>query len=326
MGRKFKRLSIEEREYIGILLAKGKSLRSIGKELGRHHSSISRELNINAPPVHKGYYLAHKAHERATVRNRESHQRERLKNETTMAFVREKIVEGWSPELIAGRIRGYHHEHKIGYEAIYQYIYAEGRDLIPCLARKHKQRKNRGYTRKHVQSHIPERVPISERPEIVNSRERFGDWEADTVVSRASKSALLVLSERKSRAIMITKLFRKTASRVRLAAIRRLLKMPKDLRQTLTYDNGSENVEHQAINRELGTQSFFCAPYHSWEKGAVENSIGLIRRHFPKKTNFSKVGYYEVKRVEKKLNNRPRKCLNYATPSEVLSGAIAGGM
>ncbi len=126
MGRKFKRLSIEEREYIGILLAKGKSLRSIGKELGRRHSSISRELNINAPPVHKGYYLAHKAHERATVRNRESHQRERLKNETTMAFVREKIVEGWSPELIAGRIRGYHHEHKIGYEAIYQYIYAEG--------------------------------------------------------------------------------------------------------------------------------------------------------------------------------------------------------
>lgn len=326
MGRKFRRLSIEEREYIGILLAKGESLRSIGKEMGRHHSSISRELNINAPPVHKGYYLAHKAHERATVRNRESHQRERLKNETTRSFVREKIVEGWSPELIAGRIREYHPEHKIGYEAIYQYIYAESRDLIPCLARKHKRRKNRGYTRKHAQSHIPERVPLSERPEIVNNRQRSGDWEADTVVSRASKSALLVLSERKSRAIMITKLFRKTAARVRLAAIRRLEKMPEDLRQTITYDNGSENVEHQEINRELGTQSFFCAPYHSWEKGTVENSIGLIRRYFPKKTNFAEVSYNEVKRIERRLNNRPRKCLNYATPSEVLSGAIAGGM
>lgn len=326
MGRKFKRMSLEEREYISILLAKGGSLRSIGKELGRNHSSISRELNINAPPIHKGYYLAHKAHDRSVVRNRESHQRPRLKDETTRDFVCEKIVEGWSPELIAGRIREYHPEHKIGYEAIYQYIYAEGRDLIPCLARKHKQRKNRGYTRKHAQSHIPERVPLSERPEIVNSRQRFGDWEADTVVSRASKSALLVLSERKSRAIMITKLFRKTAAKVRLAAVRRLKEMPDDLRLTLTYDNGPENVEHQAINRELGTQSFFCAPYHSWEKGTVENSIGLIRRYFPKKTNFAEVSYYEVGSVERRLNNRPRKCLNYATPSEVLSGAIAGGM
>ena len=115
MGRKFKRMSLEEREYISILLAKGESLRSIGKELGRNHSSISRELNINAPPIHKGYYLAHKAHERSVVRNRESHQRPRLKDETTRDFVCEKIVEGWSPELIAGRIREYHPEHKIGY-------------------------------------------------------------------------------------------------------------------------------------------------------------------------------------------------------------------
>lgn len=114
-------MSLEEREYISILLAKGESLRSIGKELGRNHSSISRELNINAPPVHKGYCLAHKAHERSVVRNRESHQRPRLKDETTRDFVCEK---GWSPELIAGRIREYHPEHKIGYEAIYQYISA----------------------------------------------------------------------------------------------------------------------------------------------------------------------------------------------------------
>ena len=124
---------------------------------------------------------------------------------------------------------------------------------------------------------------------------------------------------------MITKLFRKTAAKVRLAAVRRLKEMPDGLRLTLTYDNGPENVEHQAINRELGTQSFFCAPYHSWEKGTVENSIGLIRRYFPKKTNFAEVGYNEVKCVEKGLTTG-RKCLNYATPSEVLSGAIAGGM
>ena len=277
-------------------------------------------------PLIRGITLPIRHMNGQVVRNRETHQRPRLKDETTRDFVCEKIVEGWSPELIAGRIREYHPEHKIGYEAIYQYIYAEGRDLIPCLARKHKQRKNRGDTRKHAQSHIPERVPLSERPEIVNSRQRFGDWESDTVVSRAGKSALLVLSERRSRTIMITKLFRKTAAKVRLATVRRLKEMPDGLRLTLTYDNGPENVEHQAINRELGTQSFFCAPYHSWEKGTVENSIGLIRRYFPKKTNFAEVGYNEVKCVEKRLNNRPRKCLNYATPSEVLSGAIAGGM
>jgi IS30 family transposase len=326
VARKFKHLSIEERDLISIYLARGMSLRNIGKAIGRKHSTISRELKNNTPPVHKGYYLPHKAHERAIRRNIESHERPRLKSEAIRAFVEKKVMGGWSPELISGRIANELPGQRIGYEAIYQYIYSDARHLIPSLVRKHKARKYRGYSRKHAKSHIPHRVSIDARPEVVNKRLRFGDWEFDTVVSKQSKAGLLVISERKSKALFVNKIYRRTSSRVRYGVINRMECLPKELVQTFTMDNGPENVEHQAINDALRTRSYFCNPYHSWEKGTIENSIGLIRRHFPKKTNFSKVSYSDVKRVERILNNRPRKCLNYATPYETLSGAFAGGM
>ena len=235
-------------------------------------------------------------------------------------------MSGLSPELISVGISNELLGQRIGYEAIYQYIYSDARHLIPYLVRKHKARKYRGYSRKHAKSHIPHRIPIDARPEVVNRRLRFGDWEVDTVSSRQSKAGLLVMSERKSRAIFVNKIYRKTSSRVRYGVINRMENLPKELVRTLTMDNGPENAEHQAVNDALGTKSYFCTPYHSWEKGTIENSIGLIRRYFPKKTDFLKVSYYDVKRVERILNNRPRKCLNYATPSETLSGAFAGGM
>jgi IS30 family transposase len=283
-------------------------------------------LKNNTPPVNKGYYLPHKAHERAVIRNIGSHKRPRLKNNDIRAFVEKKLMDGWSPELISGRIEHVLPGHRIGYEAIYQYIYSDARHLIPRLIRKHKARKYRGYSRKHAKSHIPHRISIDARPEIVNKRLRFGDWEIDTVTSRQSKAGLLVLSERKSKFLYANKICRKTSSRVRYGVINRMGGLTKELRHTFTFDNGSENVEHQAINDTLGTKSYFCNPYRSWEKGTIENSIGLIRRYFPKKTDFSKVSYYDVKRVERILNNRPRKCLNYFTPYETLSGAFAGGM
>ena len=326
MGTKHSHLSIEERDVIAVMLAQGKSRREIGRSLGRCHSTICREIENNAPPINKGYYLAHKAHERAVVRRTESHRRVRLKNARIRSYVTDKLKTGWSPEQIAGRISVENPGQRIGYEAIYQYIYEGAPELIGYLARGHRKRYPRGHSRKHRRSHIPERVPLDERPADAEERKTIGHWEGDTMVSRKSLAALQVLVERKSRYAKITKLNRRTARDMRNAAVRRLGMLPARARRTLTLDNGSENTEHLGITRVIGTKTYFCAPFHSWEKGTVENTVGLVRRFFPKKTDFSSISRYQIKTVESLLNNRPRKCLKYATPIEVLSGAIAGGM
>jgi len=324
VGRKHNHLSLEEREIIGIMLAQDKSYREIGKALGRHHTTISREIESNAPPVRKGYYLAHKAHKRATERRIETHKRPRLKDEPTRKYVVRMIKKGWSPEQIAGRIAKDYSGLTISYEAVYQFIYEEKPRLIPFLARSHRKRFPRGHSRKHSRSHIPRRIMLEQRPKEVGTRKTIGHWETDAITSKQSLSALQATTERKSRYVRITKLSRKTSSKAMKAVIRQLKDFPLPLRNSITLDNGPENTEHERIPAAIGAQTYFCAPYHSWEKGTVENTIGLIRRFFPKRTDFARINYYEVKKVEQLLNNRPRKCLNYSTPQEVLSGAIAG--
>jgi IS30 family transposase len=162
----------------------------------------------------------------------------------------------------------------------------------------------------------------------VAQRERVGDWEADTVVSRKSKAALQVLGDRSSRLVIIRKIKQTTSAAVSKVIQKTLGAYPLDIRQTITYDNGHENVEHERINKKLGTASFFCNPYHSWEKGTVENMIGLIRRYLPKRTDFSKISDDRIAEIEYALNSRPRKCLAFRTPFEVfrqLAGVALAG-
>lgn len=325
MHRKYKHLTKEERDILAVLKAKGMSLSGIGQEIGRHKSTIFRELNRNAPAIRKGYYLGHKAQERAKNRWAVTHKRERLKNQEIRKYVEVGLRKGWSPELIAGRLSIDKPGESISHEAIYQYLYEARKELIPYLVRRHKKRMEKGHSRKHQKSHIPNRVSISFRPEIVEKRERIGDWESDSMVSRQSKAALNVLADRKSRVTVLKKLQRKTAENTRLAILGALIKYPV---HTITYDNGSENTDHEEVNKVLDIKSYFCNPYHSWEKGTVENTIGLIRRWIPKKTDLAKVSEKEIIEIEDWLNNRPRKCLNYQTPLEVLekerSVALAG--
>jgi IS30 family transposase len=171
--------------------------------------------------------------------------------------------------------------------------------------------------------HIPERKSILERPASVHQRKQAGHWETDTVIARTSRAALLAAVERKSRYTRLMKLHRRTAQQVRISLNRSFSQYPKKLRRTITYDNGPENVEHITVNKTLGTQSYFCQPFHSWEKGTVENTIGIIRRTFPKKTNFDLVSHDDVKRLERKLNNTPRKILHFQTPKEVFDRIVA---
>jgi IS30 family transposase len=315
----YKHLSITDRELISILKAQNKPLREIARAINRDPATISRELKRNAPPVHTGYYLAHKAHQRSDKRKSKAHQRHRLKNDAISAYVRKKLSLGWSPEQIAGRLPRDHPGFCISHEAVYQYIYKEHHELIPLLVRSHKKRQKKGHNRKHKKSHIPNRVGIQDRPQDIATRQNAGHWESDTVVSRHSTAALLLLTERKTRVTLIEKLQPKTALENAQGIISRLHGFPKPLRQTITYDNGSENTKHETVNRQLHTRSFFCTPYHSWEKGSVENAAGLVRRIYPKKTDFAIVPDEDIAATEFLLNNRPRKCLNYLTPLEAMA-------
>jgi len=164
---------------------------------------------------------------------------------------------------------------------------------------------------------------IDQRPDEVATRNTFGHWEADTVVSRESKAALMVVQERKSRLTLIRKLIRKTAKEMCKAVNRCLAQKPESMKKIITFDNGAENAEHEKISECLNVDTYFCNPYHSWKKGSVENAIGLIRAYLPKKTDFKKISVDEIKLIEHLLNTRPRKCLGFKTPLEVYREAVA---
>jgi len=317
MPKTYRQLNPNERDLLAVLKSKGKSLREIATVLKRSPSTLSRELKRNAPPVYTGYYLAHKAQERANKRKHESHRRQRLKNNSIRRYVEKRLRLEWSPELIAGRLAIEHPGLSISHEAIYQWVYQEATHLIFSLVRAHRKRKRRGYSRKHKTSHIPERISIQERPKTVLKRLHVGHWETDTISCRKSYQAVQVTVERKARYANVAKLKTKTARAMSIALTRRLSRYPRELRLSITYDNGPENAEHMRTNKILGTCSYFCEPFHSYERGTVENTIGLVRRFLPKKTNLAKISQVHLSKIEYWLNNRPRKCLGFKTPAEV---------
>jgi len=319
MDKQFTHLTPEERDEIAIMRAQGQSLNDIAQKLQRPKSTISRELQRNRSPVYN-VYLPHRAQQRAMERKSSAHQRPRLKNRKIRQYVTRKLKQGWSPEQIAGRLPTEHPLLSISHEAIYQYLYdtrvRQDENLVPYLARAHRRRQQKGHRHTHRSSHIPHRISIDDRPVSIATRKQFGHWETDSVVSRQSTAALNVSVERKSRFTKITKITQKSARQTRCALTRTLSRLPVHARRTITYDNGSENVDHCRVNDVLGTRSYFCNPYRSWEKGTNENTIGLIRRVYPKKTNFHHASSNDIKALERRLNNRPRKCLSFKTPLE----------
>lgn len=325
--KKYNHLSAYERDKIAVLKAEGVSISEIARQLGRNKSTISREIRRNSATGRRTAYYAQSAQQRAGQRWLNTHQKERITNPLVRAYVDKKIREKLSPELIAGRIGIDHPGLSISHETVYQYIYAKARYLIPFLVRGRWVRRKRGHSRKHRKPHIPNRTCMSCRPEAVSTRDEPGHWESDAMVSRQSKEALNALVERTSRLTLLTKLPRNTAGHTSKTITKRLMKFDPALRKSITYDNGSENVENEKVNAALGTDSYFCAPYRSWEKGTVENTIGLVRRWLPKKTDLQYVPDDKIVEIENWLNNRPRKCLGFKTPLEVfhqMSVALAG--
>lgn len=326
---KYKHLSVEEREELQLGLLKNESLRSIADRLGRSHSALSREVRKNLTPIRK-QYTPRVAELRAQEQRKSRGRLERLKNEEVRRYVVDHLKQGWSPEQIAGTIKEI--GQSISHEAIYQYVYAqvhrEGygylrpgkEDLRTYLARRHRKRAKMG-GRKRQRILRPKGPSIEGRPRIVGLRSRIGDWEGDTIESKNHGVGLNSLVDRKSGFLLLSKLAARTSEATRSVVAERLAGMPA---QTLTLDNGSENQYWQEIERDAGVEVFFAHPYSSWERGTNENTNGLVRRYFPKGTDFTQVSEEEVARVEYALNTRPRKRLGWKTPLAVFneSGAL----
>jgi len=175
--------------------------------------------------------------------------------------------------------------------------------------------------KKPKQHRRPDCVGIDLRPAEINNRSEFGHWESDSMISRQSHSSLVVQLERLSRYVKIKKVSANKAENISAGIIQNLKKIDPALLKSITYDNGKENVKHQDVNQVLGMSSYFCNAYRSWEKGSVEQVIGLVRRYLPKKTDFAKVPESQITYIEHQLNSRPRKCLNFSTPYDVLQSA-----
>jgi IS30 family transposase len=326
MHKPYQQIKQDERDLIAHLHAKGLSHAEIGRRIGRNKSTISRELQRNGSGVYD-VYLAHKAQVRASIRKQESGQRPRLKDQRIKRYVIRKLKQGWSPEQISGDLKENSPKLRASHEAIYQFVYAKETlktmNLKEYLPRANRIRRPRGHSRKHTKSRIPRRVSIEARPKYIDKRKQIGHWESDSMISRASQASVVVILERATRYVKLAKVKANQAREVSNAITRRLGRLPNSTRKTITYDNGSENVEHERVNKVLGTTSYFCNPYHSWEKGSVENTVGLIRRFLPKKTDIAKITKEQIKQIENRLNHRPRKCLNFKTPYQLFTSSVA---
>ena len=326
---KGKEITFYERERIEAYLRMKKRKIWIAKKLNRDYSIIKREIKRNSGKVLP--YSATNAQHYAERRKKNTNKKklEKPENKKLKEYVEEKIGEGWSPEQIDGVLKGQSpdeikkcRDKTISYESIYDYIYnGEGRHagLYQKLRRKQSKRQRR-FSRKQRHWTLKNRISIHKRDEIINERKRIGDWETDSVIF-TGKSILSVQGERKSRLCRIHKCADKSALASEKGLRDSIDSLP-NLWLTITRDNGTENVLHHKTK----VPSYFCDPYSSWQKGSVENLNGLIREYLPKKSNLDLISDEEIYLIQEKLNNRPRKCLNYLTPNEVIATELKRGL
>ena len=307
----YKHLTEEERYHIDDLRREGFNQAQIAIELGRSPSTLSRELFRNQGE--RGWRPRQaqlKSIERLVARGKNNSQKI---SEAAWEYAEKHLTEDqWSPEQIAGRIKIEGIE-TISHETIYQRILQDkhaGGTLYAHLRCKKKRKKRYGSARS-TRGVIPNRVDIDQRPAIVESRERTGDWEGDTIIGSYDGGAVIAsMVERKSRFTVLAKSRNKTAIEVTQNINQQMLPVA-DLVHTVTFDNGKEFSLHETMACMLNAKIYFAKPYHSWERGLNENTNGLVRQYFPKKVPFDSITNDELQPVAKKLNDRPRECLNY---------------
>ncbi len=322
----YKRLTYEERVVIETLLGEKKSKSFIAKRLNRSRSTITREINnwVRNPDDKYRARLADWMAKDDYLNKRNLDKISTYKK--LRIYVYRGLLDGWSPEQISGRIKDDYPNDPImtiSYEAIYRYIYLHrqaklNRKLIALLPyHKSQRRRANSYSKRKIK--INDQVSIDDRPKHIENRNEIGHWEGDLIIGKGQKSAIGTLVERKSRYAIIVKLSNRKSKTVRKCFVEEFNKFDDLFLKTLTYDNGVEMAQHKLLTEQTGMQVYFAHPYSSWERGTNENTNGLIRRYFPKGTDFNTVDELQLKTVQERLNNRPRKILNFKTPSEIIA-------
>lgn len=315
-----------ERGQIDILFRQGTSRAGIARTLGRHRSTIGRELSRNR--LSGKAYSPKLAQERYHGVRKECVRTRRLDYPPLRSYLFKEGSRAWSPEQVAGRLRvDYPHDGRmhISHETIYRALYRDeklGRVLIPQLrqARKTRRKKGTGKRSRNPFS-IPNRVSIEQRPEEVQRRERYGDWEGDTVIGSNQRGVIATLVERKSLLLRAAHVSSKHAQKVAQAITDALGGLPTHCRKTITFDNGTEFARHEDITQALGTAIYFAHPYASNERARNENTNGLLRQYLPKGSSFENLTQEQLSAIVNELNDRPRKSLGYRTPNEVFQKA-----
>lgn len=327
--KNYKRLSEVDREEISRMLAQDCSFHSIAKQLSRNVSTISRE--IHAGSCNKYTYRAAKAQNRAR-RNARKRKTDKFRldgNQDLKRYIYAKLKLKWSPRQIAEELeKDYpdNMEMRISPEAIYTYIYVLPRgtlkkELTSCLRqnRKRRHKQSRGIK---MERNIEDILSIEERPKEVKDRIIPGHWEGDLIIGKSNRSALGTLVERTTRTTILVPVKSREAEAVAKAFAKEVKKLPKQMKLSMTYDQGREMAQHKLFTDITGVKVYFAHPRSPWERGTNENTNGLIRQFFPKGTDFNKVSRYEIKKVQDLLNGRPRQSLSFQKPYEVFNQLI----
>lgn len=308
-------LTFPEREVLQRLLAAKTPKAEIARLMKRDPSTIYGEISRNSG---SGGYRPEQAQRRAEARRKKCRRPCKLADPDVHCYVEQRLRNAWSPDQIAGRSRrDFPRQPRriVSRQTIYNWIHRRALHWQALLRRGGRQPEKRGK--------INDVVKIDGRPDVINHRRRYGDWEGDTLVGKGRRSGMLTLVERKSGFTRIGKLDDLKSTTTARMAHRRLKDLPKSLRRSVTFDNGKEFSEHYEISHRLALDIYFAAPYRSWQRGTNENTNGLLRQFFPKRTDFTRVDDREVIRVERLLNERPRRRHNYRTPFEILAKRLS---
>jgi len=325
LRKKNSRLTHKERIQIETLLNENKSKAYIAKTLHRARSTITREVN-KWVQSDKDKYSADLAHWNAKDDYLNKRNLDKISTYKQLRFyVYKGLLSDWTPEQISGKLKlEYPNDPimSISHESIYRYIYTRpqaslNKKLIQLLVRK-KTRRRPSKKRRGTGSKIINQVSIDNRPKHIDLRNEIGHWEGDLIIGKNHKSAIGTIVERKSRYTIIIKLKSKKSDEVAKMFSKKLNQLNPLFKKTMTYDNGIEMAKHEKITQKTGIKIYFAHPYSSWERGTNENTNGLIRRYFPKGTDFNKIDEKKLMKIQEKLNNRPRKIIGYKTPKELM--------
>jgi len=321
-------LTLAEREEISRAVVAGHSMRSIATSLGRAPSTISREIGRNGG---QGCYRASQAEQAAWDRGHRPKTCKLAENRTLAHLVADKLQVQWSPEQIAGWLQRTYsgdENYQVSHETIYRSLFIQARgalkkELLEHLRRTRVMRRSRHHTQKTGNhGRITDAVSISERPATVEDRAVPGHWEGDLLFG-SKNSQIATLVERHTRYVMLVKVASKDTETVINALIKNARQLPQELYQSLTWDRGKEMAEHKRFTLATDIKVYFCDPQNPWQRGTNENTNGLLRQYFPKGTDISPYSQAKLNAVARKLNDRPRKTLNYETPTERYRQSVA---